>query len=113
MRVTPSGTTESTYVGTFAGSIIDRTFIATWKLVHAEFTSKQGTSRPSFAAIVQASAGVTMSGAELPEITMPTSCAEIPARAIAISAARRPVSALPQTITSVAMRRSRFFVSRM
>ena len=69
--------------------------MATWKLVQAELTSKQGTSRPSAAAMVQASAGVAMSGAELPEMTMPMSLLSIPARAMAISAARRPVSALP------------------
>jgi len=62
--------------------------------VQAELTSRDGTSRPSAAAIVHASAGVTMSGAQLPEITMPMSFRSIPARAIAISAARRPVSAL-------------------
>ena len=95
MRVTPSGTTDSTKRGTFSGSIIERRCMATWKLVQAELTSKHGTSRPRAAAIVQASAGVTMSGAELPEITMPMSRRSIPARAIAISAARRPVSALP------------------
>ena len=95
MRVTPSGTTDRTKRGTFSGSIIARSFIATWKLVHAELTSKDGTSRPRAAATVQASAGVTMSGAELPEITMPMSRRSMPARAIAISAARRPVSALP------------------
>jgi hypothetical protein len=113
VRVTPSGATTSTKPGTFAGSIMESRFRATWKLVQAELTSKAGTSRPSAAAIAQASAGVTTSGTQLPAITMPMSRRSMPARAMAISAARRPVSALLYSIASLAMRGSALRVSRM
>ena len=65
------------------------------KLVQAEFRSKQGASIPNSPAMVAASAGVRESGAEPPAITRPMAPGSIPARAMAIRAARAPVRAFP------------------
>jgi len=71
--------------------MFDRKWICRAKLVQAEFMSKAGTSIPSSAATVEASAGEATSGAELPEITMPISAGASPARSRAMRAARAAV----------------------
>jgi len=83
------------------------------KLVQAEFTSTAGTSSPSSAATVQASAGDIMSGWLEPAITIPMSSSSSPARSRAIRAARAPVRAWVHSATSRPSTGSRFPVSRM
>jgi hypothetical protein len=83
------------------------------KDVQAEFRSKQGASISSSAAIMAASAGVRVSGAEPPEMTSPMSALDRPARSMAMRAAAPPLWMLSDALTSKAARRSRFFVSRI
>src|SRR5512140_3574169 len=109
-RVRFSGFVIRTNGGSASVFIMDKKLICIPKLVQAELRSKQGTSIPSSAAIVAASAGDTLSGAEQPEITSPASSGLIPALARAIRAASAPVRALLNWLASYAARGSEFFV---
>ena len=90
---TASETTRSTNGGNASGRINVSTCSCAKKLVHAELTSRHGASMPSARATLHASAGVVVSMTDEPVITIPTAAASMPARASAISAARRPASA--------------------
>ena len=90
-RVRFSGCVIRIYGGSTPGFMFERKWICSAKLVQAEFMSKAGTSIPSCAATVEASAGEATSGAELPEMTMPMSSTAIPARSRAMRAAAAAV----------------------
>ena len=69
-------------------------------VLHAECRSNDGTLRSSSLAMRLASAGMQVSGEQPPAMTIPMSEGLMPARSIAMSAARRPVSAFEYSAAS-------------